>query len=742
MTGGPRPGALLPVLARLLVALLVLASASPALAQAPDEDEFSVLVEWGYSGVLVAERWMPIRLEVSSGDRAVSGVFEISYRQDAAQNARITLPFATTPGRAVPVEAVVCVPPGCEEMTIRAIDERGRRLASMRIEATPDDPLRQMPLVITAEGATFLCVGDDSLLRALDDLRKTGDPPDDDDRAAAQVDVDPWAQLIAWPGFVSAAPSSWMAYDAATAVVLPAGQLTALRPEALSALRQWLESGGTIVLLADAPDADAWRMLMAPGVADSIARLGAPTTVPTPAALADAVGDAAPEVAARPITLTDRARSMGWTTRWAAGEHALLAEGPVGFGWVTLLGVHPRRVGAIVSDQNTADVWHDALKPLVEEWTDAAPERNWYPTWNASGALPRHKSAISTILDHTLRVETPGMGVLIVLVSFVVLLAVLVGPVDAIVLRKLRKRRLSWATALAYTAVATLLAASVPAAMRSGRTVYTRASAVDVLAPGLGGGAHQTSLSSIFAAGSERLSIDDPPPSSWWRPVSALSSWSEVLGGPTFNTAQSSRATSEGLVRGNVPRPSSLRLWTLRTTIDQGPATPPLVTAQLDGASCVVRVPGLGGIDRIETAHARLPGADGAATWVGAEWATDSDGALVLRLPASPGGVASPMPEAWSPVRPEDESRYTPWSYTGYLGYQPSRFFDLPGAWRRSRAIDAYINAGSIAMIVLEVWRDEPSVAITSSADTAALEVYRILVPLPPAADSPEEPTP
>jgi len=471
-----------------------------------------------------------------------------------------------------------------------------------------------------------------------------------------------------------------------------------------------------------------------------LARAAPAARIACPPELQALVPEAAGAIPARPITLDPRAPDLGWRVRWAAPEGgALLAEGPVGFGWLTILGTRPERVGAIASDAHTAVVWRHILQGATERWTPSDDDRGWYTRWSASGALPEQQGAIASILDRTLLVPTPGIGVFVVIVLCIVLLAALVGPVDAIALKRLGRRQLSWATALAYTVVASLLAAAVPVAMRSGHSVHARASCVDVLAMQLGPRAERAALSSVFAATSGQVGVTDPAPGSWWRPVSALVSFGDVPGGPTLRTRQAARATDAGIVRENVPDSpaGALRVWTLRTTLDQGSTTAPIVTvehAERPGG-ILVHLRGLDAVERVVRADVRLPGAPG-QRWARAR-ATIEDGALAITFDASAPAATEP-PEAWAPLA-EDQRAHT-WPYGAVPDYQPARFLDLPGAWRRTRAIDAYAAGGRCALIYLELERSAPDVALTRRTPTTTLEVYRVVVPLPQTA--PEEPAP
>ncbi|MEZ6241574.1 MAG: hypothetical protein R3B57_00870 [Phycisphaerales bacterium] len=719
------------------LALVVLALASSlARAQAPasDPDQIAIEVSWGFSGAMVAERWSPVRFNISTGSRAVSGEVRITYRQDAAQDMAIALPFATTPGKTVPIEAALALPLGCDLVRVRVIDDRGKRLASMDFRSDADDPALFLPNILTSEGATVLELGGTTLPVAALAIQQRPPGKEWDDPPGAGT----WWPLVSvWRVNPDHLPTSWMSYDGVSAIVIEARQLTSLRPDVLLALRRWLESGGAMVVLA-ADAGDGWSLIAPRVEGEAIASLAPATSVSRPSELRPLVREAAEEIAARPITLSPAAERLGWRARWELRHDAgaLLIEGPVGFGWLTILGTRPERVPKVASDAEAAAIWRNALNPSVGRWIRPREGRVWYNQWGASGATPQHQGAIASILDHILRVPTPGLGVFIVLVLFIVLLAALVGPVDAIVLKKLRRRQLSWATALAYTLVASVLAAGIPVAMRSGNTIYSRASCVDVLAPQLGSRAERSALSSVFAATSGRVGVENPAPGSWWRPVSALASYFDVPAGPTLSTLQSARATPTGVVRENVPDPAipgALRLWTLRTTLDQGPTSAPLVSIEAGErpSECRVRLIGLDGVERITQADVRLP-ARTKQRWTTPATTIESDG-VTITFDAAAIGMPAP-PRDWLPADKQDDD--TDWEYAAGAAYRPARFLDLPGAWRRTSAIDQYAVYGQCALIYLELWRAAPDVSITRPADVATLEVYRVVVPLP------EEPAP
>src|SRR5438128_1087571 len=65
-----------------------------------------MLASFGFGGVYAAERWGPITVSVTPGDKPLSGSIIVEYAQDQTQSARIAVPFAATPERTTYVPIV------------------------------------------------------------------------------------------------------------------------------------------------------------------------------------------------------------------------------------------------------------------------------------------------------------------------------------------------------------------------------------------------------------------------------------------------------------------------------------------------------------------------------------------------------------------------------------------------------------------------------------------------------------
>ncbi len=728
---------------RALLCLLVVAFV-PTLAgaQAPgdvlvqDEESIQFFVSWGFNGQsMIAERWTPVRVYVWSGADAVSGTLEISYRQDASQSMRIVAPFSTTPGRAVPIETALALPSGCQSVSVRLLSERGRRLRARTFSRSSSRDDEQMPQILASTGVPLLNLGQTGIEQVSTAI--VGETFGADQRTRTSPASDLWSRLTIFKSAPLDMPSSWMAYDALGVVVLESSRVSAIPRASLDALRHWLRAGGSLVLIADEPGND-WRpLLTSPGAAPPV-RLAPPTAIPSHEDLEDLV-EPSPALTARPITLTPLGERAGWTTRWIDPTRgALIAEGPVGLGWAIVVTADPQRIPRIASDDETAYLWREILRDTLGLSARDRPDVNMY--WGGfgyepSGATPRQRAAISTILDHTLRAPPPGAGVFVLLIVAVVFLAILVGPVDAIGLKKLRKRQHSWATALVYIALACVPAALLPVLFRTGPTMYARSRCVDTLPPSLGGDSVHTALSSTFAASPGPVRFVDPAPGSWWRPVSALSAWNSAGAvGARLDCVQTSLATPDGLARQNVPNDragNAQRLWTLRTTMDQQrDAT--RISASLSRDRTTVRVAGLPEGCVIASGALALPASDPAPSrdpgWFDLQPVAVSAGAAELRLPDT--RPAQDPAERWRPLHVPEQQ---PWMWNSSSGgYRPSRFNDLPGATDRSRAIDAYLASGHFALLMLELEHAAPDTALSvDNARTNVLEVHRVLIPMP-----------
>ncbi len=737
--------------------------------------------DFGFAGKIPAERWSPITVWVLPGDRALGGVVVTEFDQDATQSARIVTPFAATPNTPTPVQIVAALPEMTDEVTFTLFDERGGRIQRLEYSTLAGSRSALLPPTLRPEDGLFLCVGKTSLPEAMRfwtdpsfirppgvSWRQSIPSPDlgpltDDERELA------WLRANAASVDPSALPLSWVAYDGVTVLVVDADAAASVDARALEAVRAWVEGGGRLLLLAHSAGS-RWRSWLPDGAAGDLVEIGEPVRSAPPAECLTAMEDeaardridrlpdeaegevkarppvppAAESIIIRPIALTPAAEEEGWQVRWGVGRlsepmvgHAL-AEGPLGLGWVTVLGFEPRTISNVLSARAAGAVWREALRTPASTWLESIPRAQNPGWWMDRGS--ESQSAAVSLLSRIATLPVVGDAIFLAIALCMLGLALLVGPFDAFVLRRLGARQRSWITALGWIGLASAGAYAAPVLMRSGPSQIFRVSILDqvVSRPGRPVFAPcQTGLTGVFAAQSGETRFRDPDQSAWWRGVSAIQSYlptqERIIG--TVATTQDAAGGMLGASRGNPLERISLGLWTFRAFMDRSRPGPLLATVDRNGAEWVVTLSGLSpacvvagylrvGADWYPIPTSRFEQADGSRRWA-------VNGALAQH--ASPAGWHRAGAQEWQP----------------WVGYQaqgagittrPGMAASLPGALERSLALDQRIASGRWAALYLYAWGWPSDVAIDWASTVDHTAVFRLAVPLDEADRVPAGP--
>lgn len=446
----------------------------------------------GFNGNYVPERTNPLILTIDHPSQApTAGTVVITLPQDATQAANIALRYATTPGTPTTIDFFAAVPRSIQTIQATFIPDRGRRFATTftqvpgrRENMLVAQPVSDRPLVVAIGRSFFDSAAAEWRRQAQADTDFVGDPP----------------QHAVIPS--EFAPRDSHAYDAAALVIVDAADQR-IDPAAREAIAHHLISGGHVALIATDPAAaiEPWIAgLPAPAVLGpphtrapppglaSIATIRTqiatdaaynrpstpvPGNKPTPGTVAIKPPGSmeiplAAAITARPITVRDAA----WTTRWrwdgqtdAPEPPAIIATGPVGFGTLTIIAAPLDRIPAVLSAEHTAALAAVALEPL---FVHRESSTNFWEV--RSGANRLEADAISLVGDFLAKGTTISLGFLPVLIIAALALALLVGPIDYLLLGKLKLRHRSWLTALAWIAIASTLAAAAPRLIRSGST--------------------------------------------------------------------------------------------------------------------------------------------------------------------------------------------------------------------------------------------------------------------------------
>ncbi len=780
------------VLLPLLFLCLVVAPAAGqneaegAAARAPS-GEVSIFTTFGWGNAIPADRWGPVLVEIGAMERPVAGTIVIEYPQDNTQTSQIAVPFATTPGQTTRIQAVAAIPMNVSRLTVSAIDERGRRLASVSygmagvLQLPPFVQAEQVGLVVSVGRVS----AGDALAQwshaAFDyNIQRTG-------FGAATGGSNLWYGATFSRYEPADLPLSWPAYDAVTALVVNADAASEVDPRAIEAIGDWVRSGGRLVVLA-ATAGDEWRRWLPseapPPVELGPVELGPVELGPVPEEVDDAVREfdrelqrraealedtgmrhepltpAAATAPQRRITLTDAGRAGLWSLRWTDGEperatSGLIAEGPVELGWVTVVGLDPARATEVLSGRSAGAIWRDALETIGADLLQAPSGSQNY--W---GYQPPSSVAIGAAIERAGRVPFVGESVFLTIVICVLLLAALVGPVDYFVLRKLRRSQRSWLTALGWIALAGLGAYSLPPLIRTEPTQFNRLAVVDAVCTPTPGSPFArathgwfTAVTGLYASQSGRVNLEGTEPTSWWRGIAPPMYYWEGggRGGAVVPVLQAAAGGEAGSTRGAPLTRMTVPIWTFRTMMDQSRERLNLqVRLTRDAQGWNATVLGLPAGAVVMDAALR----DGAG-WrlaVGAPQRQDPGAAMqnpnaainetLAGGPSEPAPIGAHDTGEWSgrfgPLLPK-----VPYGWQSERGVSeyggmaadtsddPGPVLFLPGAFGRGSVVDHYAAGERHAAVYLRVDNWPAGPRLSWQARYSTTRILRLVIPLP-----------
>jgi len=742
-----------------------------------------VVVRFGWDGYVRPERVIPVEVELSGGTRAFSGLVVLRYRQDGSQRASVHAPAASTPGLVTRVRVLCVFPHNVDRVEVELVDLSGSQARVVR-RAIADDSARSvgLPMSGVADVGLVLYTGRSAARSGVEGVGRAAPTQADhpmrrgrDPWGGRQTNVDTEAER--W-GLVRTArvepdelAEAWAAYDGVEAMVIDAE--AEISDAQTLAIRRWVQGGGRLIVLASgagagwqrfvpegvalAPAAshtlptgvrhaiDAQRLLdartahvgaLAPGM-----RGGDEATVEASAAeLAQREAALVEQVTARALRLAPERRDAGWRTVWddpGEGGVAFGATGAMGFGRVLVLGVNPGSMPRTLDSELEGRLWRAAIGVVLDDWLSRPVGIDW--SWQyrvtGSGADEVERQSYDLLLSRSATVRPVRWRVALAIGIGVLVLAMLVGPFDAIVLKRLGRRPWSWATAMGWTLVASAAAVSMPLVMRGETTRGDRMLVIDTLAPATGevGLAWGEGVAGIYAGRSGVVALEaegaaeDAALGTVWRGVSSLQSWMEPSRSGLGELPLFQR---EGAVLpGGIP----VSVWSFRTLADHGEL----------GATVIARVQGRGadawdvelqGLPRQGIVRASMLRVGDQRLALDGDSVVDEHGRLLL---VSKGPAADSLRDEFElnlMAQIQAAARRGRW-------HQSTRdsAMGAPGAWRRSASIQSRAESGAWAVVYLmlhemdadETWTGDRASAFPGGW-SVRWTVHRVVTPLHP----------
>lgn len=660
----------------------------------------TVLLDLGFSGTLPADQWAPIRIVVSPLEEAVQGMARI--RISAANDTLTTLvPVTTTPGRETVVPTTIWISPTIASIQVELLAESGARIATTSYgalagaQAVGLEPPTAMPIILGVGSPSLrLAFGRDNYERDFDG------PRGEIDRSRAAVArvasaVPPAVGLPPW------LPTEAMAYQGVTALVIDGAIADRLAPDALEAIREWVISGGRLMIVN--ANNTAIRLILAQHAPQGLA-LGQLRGVAMPRALGGPIS-----MAVRTLKPTDL--PPAWSTDW----QGMVANGPVGLGSVSIVGFDPDAHANNDRIAAAETAWHTIMGPLVSDQLEHGRQLLGTSQWNDTSL---ETIATQAALGWVARAPVVGTGAFLAIFAMMLGLAIALGPIDRFALRRLRSLHRWWLTAIAWIALATIGAWLAPSYVRSGPTSVGSIRTVDAWQDSTGTvHAWQTTISGIFLNRSAAIEFDDLEQTAWLSP--AVHPWQYTgMGSLTSVSTNGAPATQA----------TTARLWTTRSFEQQGPTTLPIAVDFSEGRDQFeLRLRGPMA-ERVETIAVRTGG-----RWLhllpgGSPRREGSD--LILR--AIRRDLVSQPPRSFDIdhlVGSRDGLR--PYMY-GYTDRRPpsSLTLELPGPAERSQSFEALSDTDEWAVVYLAWDGDDPLIAANVGESFETLWVTRIAVPV------------
>lgn len=388
----------------LLLSLLagLLFSIAPTFAQAGAQTtNITLSVRPGFEGFYKDGRWMPLRITVANDGVDTSGTLRVEAPRNDGTTVlyRREVQLPTLSRRElymyIPMEGYIT------NVTIRLVNRQGSDLASQSVRVSQASPTDLLYGVIANSPSTFNILADVTPMGGVAYMAQL-----------ELADLPPSEQ-------------GWQALDALVISDIDTGTLT---PEQRTALTAWVSNGGRLIV-AGGP---GWQKTSA-GLSDLLPLQPSGTqTIVNFSSLATFAGEPPLEgngVAAIGSLTND---AVVWVT---ADGLPLITSRRAGFGQITFLAADPA-FEPLKGWDGLEPTFRNIMSVSAERPSWSGGMRNWYGARDAVNALPG--------------INLPSIWQIC---GFLALYILVIGPLNYLVLRRLKRRELAWLTIPAIVVV-------------------------------------------------------------------------------------------------------------------------------------------------------------------------------------------------------------------------------------------------------------------------------------------------
>jgi len=562
----------------MLRACLLIAGLLMPAAAAAAEPEFNIDFRAGWGGCFRPLEWTPLHVSIHKHKfkKPMAGTLSVSLQQDDQTRVTVGHPIVLTPDQPLYVPLASKIAAGAYECEVRILDENGRSVWS-RSETLQG---------YYGSGTLLTALNAEDMLIGLVGARKAG---------LMRLSGDTVCRLGEYHGEVRLGqkqarylPWDWTGYCSLDLLILYNPDWSLVRNEQIQALGQWVRKGGKllVVLGGRALPADHAIRKLIPFRIGEVKEIG--------------LGDAAlnrwgsdlggtDRVPCRQLTLTDpRLQEI----RTDANGQAVFGTALVGFGQVGVVPLDPDDL-KIGKPAKQVGFWVTAIAALTG---DAAGNMQWQRTigltkpdddWTIgeSYVTPVPIGAANSVMGYlyTIRELRPISiwWVILILAG----LALALGPLDYLVLKRLDRLPWTWVTSAVLVAVFTAVAYYGVENLRGGRMQARVTSVID----GIQGQDTDwcTTHVGLFSPRNADYQLAGLQPRQWWSSVSPTSAY-----GHSYGEQASRHIRCQQLDGANLPVSLPISIWTMQLLQCESPRPefPIAATVRVDGDEVHVRL--------------------------------------------------------------------------------------------------------------------------------------------------------
>jgi len=716
-------------MSRILIAFLLVVVSAPWV-QAAKDIEFNVDLFCGWDGFYRPMEWTPAEIGVSTNlTEPFEGVFTLSAQQDGLNTLNIVHNIVLTPNQplALPLATKFDFHVGKCVLNIR--DKRGRTRWEQTIDMWDYSTANRLLKVVQDQDLLIGLVGQAQfgLLRLREDTACMSPRGSGNVCVGTKVPrMMPWD----WTGFVSL--DLLVLYD-------PDWDL--LRPQQVKAICDWVSNGGTLLLILgrhplpkDSPLADLIPF-----------NIGELRTCEVPSEVLRQWGlDADQQETVPAWAMSAKPGTLFWQKNEAPDAGCLFGAGYAGFGRAAVLGFDPSRLST-EQTRHTAEFWTNRIAACLDAQADASATRptpygvqagtgcrrtillkSQAPSDDNQQRMNQNQLWISIAQDASNRVmsylyELRQMRP--VSIWWVILtlsaLAILLGPVDYLVLKRLDKLPYTWLTSTGWILIFTVGAYYGVQYLRGGTMQLRAISVLDSVADG--NCAWATYYTGLFAPRSDDYRLDGLKANQWW---AGMAPTREIISAYQREAAtrQIYCVQQDG---ANLPVSLPVNIWTVQSLLGESPLdrAPFAATMQRKGPTVAVEI-----ANKSDSRIAR-----GVVFWIDGYAEFESVGAHATQtfdLPTRPF-------DAWGDnVRPDGRPTRIPGTlmgvdtprYPGQFASMAQNAFLAQGCLNRTLVMHECLRRGAALVCVVFDNAPAPFTVAGRSHDTTHIQYARQLV--------------